>query len=99
MEIGRIYCFFKGIVDYLYPKLVFLTKMDFINEMKEKNFKEGKKQKVKNLKGKLYITKHRNPEQTVAKSKYLYTGDLEIISPRENFIELKKNMINNGIVL
>lgn len=54
------------------------------------NFKEGKKQKEKNLKDKLHIAKHRNPEQTVEMSKYLNTGVLEIISPRENFVEFKK---------
>ena len=31
-------------------------------------------------------------------SKYLYGGDLEIIRPRDNFIDLKKTLINKCIV-
>ena len=89
--------FVKGIIDYLYPKLV-LNKMDFINEMKDKNYKEGRKQIEQELQGKIYISKHKNPEQTVAMSKYLYGGDLEIIRPRDNFIDLKKTLINKCIV-
>ena len=89
--------FVKGIVDYLYPKLV-LNKMDFINDMKERNYKEGRKQMQKDLKCKYYITKHRNPEQTSAMSKYLYGGDLDIIRPRDNIIDLKKTFINKCIV-
>ena len=89
--------FVKGIIDYLYPKLV-LNKMDFINEMKDKNYKEGRKQIQQELQGKIYISKHKNPEQTVAMSKYLYGGDLEIIRPRDNFIDLKKTLINKCIV-
>ena len=89
--------FVKGIIDYLYPKLV-LNKMEFINDMKEKNYKEGRKQIQQDLKGKIYVSKHKNPEQTVAMSKYLYGGDLEIIRPRDNFIDLKKTLINKCIV-
>ena len=90
-------CFVKGIVDYLYPKIV-LTKMEYINDLKDNNFKEGRKKMEENLKNKYYLTKHRNPEQTVAMSKFLYGGDLDIIRPKENIIDLKKTLINKCIV-
>ena len=89
--------FVKGIVDYLYPKLV-LNKMEFINDMKDKNYKEGRVQVQNDLKSEYYISKHRNPEQASAMSKYLYGGDLDIIRPRENIIDLKKTFINKCIV-
>ena len=61
---------------------------------KKKNIKiiEGNLKYVK--KGKFYIVKHRSPEQNAAISKYLYGGDLEIIRPRNNFIKIKKTLIN-----
>ena len=90
-------CFVKGIVDYLYPKLV-LNKMVFLNEMKEKKFKEGKIKLQKDLISKYYITKHRNPQQNANLSKFSFAGDLELIRPRENFIDLKKALINKCIV-
>lgn len=89
--------FVKGIVDFLYPKYV-LTKLNFINEIKENNYKEGRKEMKQNLRSRFYISKHRNPQQTVAMSKYLCGGQLDIIRPRENFIDLKKTLINKCIV-
>ncbi len=89
--------FVKGIVDFLYPKYV-LTKMDYINEIKENNYKEERKKMLHNFKSKFYISKHKNPQQTVAMSKYLYGGQLDIIRPREIFINLKKTLINKSIV-
>lgn len=89
--------FVKGIVDYIYPKLV-LNKMVFLNEMKENKFREGRKDLQKELISKYYKSKHRNPEQNATLSKYLYAGDLEIIRPRNNFIDLKKTLINKCIV-
>lgn len=85
--------FVKGIVDYLYPKLI-LQKMDFINEMKKKNYKEGNKMIKNVLIGKYFKTKHRNPQQNAVLSKYLYGNDLKILRPRDNFIEPKKILIN-----
>ena len=86
-------CFVKGIVDYLYPKLI-LQKMEFIQGMKQKNYKENRQNLQHVKKGKYYIIKHRSPEQNAAISKYLYGGDLEIIRPRNNFIKIKKTLIN-----
>ena len=93
----NIIVFIKGIVDYLYPKLV-LNKMEFINDMKDKNYKEGRIQMQNDLKSEYYISKHRNPQQASVMSKYLYGGDLDIIRPRENIIDLKKTFINKCIV-
>ena len=86
-------CFVKGIVDYLYPKLI-LQKMEFLNGLKEKKYKDNRMNLKYVKKGKYYIVKHRSPEQNAAISKYLYGGDLEIIRPRNNFIKIKKTLIN-----
>lgn len=86
-------CFVKGIIDYLYPKLI-LQKMIFLNEIKEKDYKIGRKKINKSAVNKYYKIKHRNAEQIVANSKYIYGGDLEIIRPRKNFFEPKKTLIN-----
>lgn len=89
--------FVKGIVDFLYPKFV-LNKMHVINDIKEKNYKEGRKQMLNYLKCDYYISKHRKPEQTSAMSKFFYGGDLDIIRPKDNFINLKKTFVNKCIV-
>ena len=91
-------CFVKGIVDYLYPKLV-LKKMEFINGIKEKKYKVERDQLHKGVIGKYYTTKHRNPEQNATISKYLYGGDLEIIRPRDYFLKPKNTLINNCKVM
>ena len=86
-------CFVKGIVDYLYPKLI-LQKMDFINKMKEQNYKKEDIMMKKALIGKYFITRHRNPEQNATLSKYVYGRDLDILRARDNFILSKKILIN-----
>lgn len=91
-------CFVKGIIDYLYPKLI-LQKMGLINEMKKNNYKNGNKMIKNALFSKYFKTKHRNPEQNAVLSKYLYGRDLEIVRPRDNFIEPKKILINKCKVL
>ena len=87
-------CFVKGIMDYLYPKLV-LQKMEVLNEIKKKQFKEGKKYLQQNNKNEeYYISKFRNPEQNANMSKYLFGGDLQIIRQKDNSFKGKKILIN-----
>ena len=87
-------CFVKGIMDFLYPKLV-LQKMEVLNEMKVKQYKEGKKYLQHNNKNEeYYISKFRNPEQNAAMSKYLFGGDLEIVRQKDNSFRAKKILIN-----
>jgi hypothetical protein len=89
-------CFVKGIVDFVYPKLV-LNKMVFLNDLKEKKFIEGRQKLQKDLISKYYISKHRNPEQNANLSKFSF-GELELIRPRNNFVDIKKILINKCIV-
>ena len=87
-------CFVKGIIDYLYPKLI-LKRMDFIKELKDKHYKENKTKSNKPVLDNYYFAiKHRNPEQNAAMSKYLYGMDIDIIRPRGYFFEPKKTLIN-----
>jgi hypothetical protein len=92
-------CFVKGIMDFLYPKLV-LQKMAFLNEIKIKKFKQGRENIENNYKkDKYYISKFRNPEQNAALSKYLYGSDYEIIRKKNNSIKTKNILINKCKVL
>ena len=86
-------CFVKGIIDYLYPKLI-LKRMDFIKELKENRYKENKIKSNKPVIDNYFAVKHRNPEQNAAISKYLYGMDIDIIRPRGYFFEPKKTLIN-----
>jgi hypothetical protein len=91
-------CFVKGIVDYLYPKLI-LQKIDFFNDIKAKQYKIDIKNLHKSLRYKYYKTKHRSPEENAAISKYIFGGNSEIIRPRKFFFEPKKTLINKCKVL
>ena len=91
-------CFVKGIVDYLYPKLI-LQKIDFFNDIKAKQYKIDIKNLHKSLRYKYYKTKHRSPEENAAISKYIFGGNSEIIRPRKFFFEPKKSLINKCKVL
>ena len=68
--------------------------MDFMNKMKEQNYKKDDTMLKKALIGKYFITRHRNPEQNATLSKYVYGRDLEILRARDNFILSKKILIN-----
>ena len=91
-------CFVKGIVDYLYPKLI-LQKIDFFNNIKANQYKINRKNLHKSLRHKYYKTKHRSPEENAAISKYIYGGNSEIIRPRKFFFEPKKTLINKCKVM
>ena len=91
-------CFVKGIVDYLYPKLI-LQKIGFFNDIKTKQYKIEKINLQKTLRHKYYKTKHRSPEENAAISKYIYGGNSEIIRPKKYFFEPKKTLINKCKVL
>ena len=88
---NKVY-FVKGIMDFLYPKLV-LQKMSFLHEMKVKKFKEGRENVVFNRQKNYYISKFRNPEQNAAISKYLYGGEYEIIRQKKR-LKTKEILIN-----
>lgn len=85
-------CFVKGIVDYLYPKLI-LKKMKLLNEMNEKKYQQNR-ENINIIKGKYYLIKNRNPELNEAISKYIYEIGLGIIRPSDDLIKIKKTFIN-----
>ena len=90
-------CFVKGIVDFLYPKLV-LNKMILINKIKQQKFKDGLKSLQKDLVNQYYVNKHRSPEQNANFSKYLFSSELELKKHQKKLVNIKKTFINNCIV-
>jgi len=90
-------CFVHGIVNFIYPRLV-LKKINFYNDMKVKQFQDEQKKIDTLQKGKLFLLKHKNPEQNAKISKYLYGGDIEILKKKNNLTHDKKIIINKCIV-
>lgn len=86
-------CFVKGIVDYLYPKMI-LNKIEFLKEMKDKKYRDCHQKLHKILVSKYYKLKHRNPEQNAAISKFFNGDELRLIRPKYNLITQKKTFIN-----
>ena len=93
---NKIY-FVKGIVDYLYPKVI-IKKMDILTEIKHKRYDKEIAKLEANPKKKFFTLKHKSPDQKAAISKYLYEKELETIKPNKNLIKSKKNLINKKIV-
>ena len=89
--------FVKGVMDYLYPKMV-LKRVDILNEIKQKKFNDELKNLQENQKGKIFSLKHKTYEQNASMSKYLYGGELEIIRPKDNLIKSKRVLINKTMV-
>ena len=94
----KIY-FVKGVMDYLYPKLV-LNKIHFINKIKEKDFLNEMKKLKEYKNAKYYLINHQTAAQNSRLSKYEHGGAFsnEAIKLRGDCIKMKKSFINNRTV-
>ena len=91
--------FVKGVMDYLYPKLV-LNKIHFINKIKEKEFHIEMEKLRKNKNAKYYLVNHQTAGENSRLSKYEHGGAFsnEAIKMKGNCIKMKKSFINNHTV-
>ena len=92
--------FVKGVYDYIYPRIV-IKKMKLLEIQKENEIKE----KVGELneefnKHKIFIKRHRTPEEKIKMSKYELNGAVsnESIKIKGNLIKLRKILINSHLV-
>ena len=95
----RKICFVKGVMDYLYPKLV-LNKYQYLNRVKEKEFLNEMKKLKEYKNAKYYLINHQTAAQNSRLSKYEHGGAFynEAIKLRGDCIKMKKSFINNRTV-